>query len=85
MTTSKTKVAHPKHEIGLFGVRLCFVSVMEHIIDIFPFNVKLLRRRIAFAVTEGREGRGDTETFKNTPCLPTSVCSVFCAAGNGAG
>ena len=44
MTTSKTKVAHPKHEIGLFGVRLCSVSVMEHIIGLFPFNVKLLRR-----------------------------------------
>ena len=50
-----------------------------------PFKVKLLQRGIAFAVTEGREERGDTEIFKNTPCLATSVYSVFCAAGNGAG
>ena len=31
-------------EVGVIGVRLCFVSVMEHIIAVSPFNVKLLRR-----------------------------------------
>ena len=34
---------------------------MEHILAVSPFNVKLLRRRIAFAITEGREERGDAE------------------------
>ena len=34
---------------------------MEYIIAVSPFSVKLLRRRIAFAITEGREERGDAE------------------------
>ena len=45
----------------VIGVRLCFLSVMEYIIAVSPFSVKLLRRRIAFAITEGREERGDAE------------------------
>jgi hypothetical protein len=53
------------------------VSVMEHIVAVSPFNVKLLQRGIAFAVTEGREERGDTEIIKSlhaslppfTPCF----------------
>ena len=45
----------------VIGVRLCFLSVMEYIIAVSPFSVKLLRRRIAIATTEGREEHGDTE------------------------
>ncbi len=58
-----------------------------------PLKVKLLQdrgqgcRNAGLLSPSRREGRS-AETRRllhRTPCLPTSVCSVFCAAGNGAG
>ena len=51
----------------------------------FPVRCQTFASRIAFAITEEGEEHGDAEVFKNTPCLPASAYSVFCAAGNGAG
>ena len=46
------------------------MSVMVLIIGLSPFNVKLLRRRIAFANTEGREERGDAEIITSHSVPP---------------
>ena len=62
---------HPTKCLRLFtDVRLCSLSVMEHIVAVSPFNVKLLRRRIAFAITEGREERGDAEIITSHSVPP---------------